>query len=340
MALIVGTVAAYLYFSPLPKEEPPSQTTTVSQEPARNITASSLPEHFEALYGSIFVPYWKVGDITEPILPQTIAHKNVRNLIYFGVTPAENGSLISSEPGFAGISRFIESTHDIKAQRLLAVRMMNEGTNEAILDDKTFQSSLVSETLGLVRQYGFDGVLIDLEHSVLPTKNTVTAISEFIAFFAERTHSDKKVFTVALYGDTFYRQRPYDVTKIASVSDEIIIMAYDFHKSYGEPGPNFPLFRGEEYSYDFATMIEDFRKVVPAEKITVLFGLFGYDWSVDDQNRPAKAAAPLSLSKIEATLVKTCVAPRCTRARSATASELNLIYTDDSGQKTFCMVRR
>lgn len=122
---------------------------------------------------------------------------------------------------------------------------------------------------------------------------------------------------MTIYGDALYRVRPYDVKELSPHVDQIYIMAYDFHKSRGEPGPNFPLTRSprrrfgeagrsesegghkKEYGYDFQTMIADFTQIVPREKITVLFGMYGYDWTLGAQGKPLKAATAVPLLEID-----------------------------------------
>lgn len=75
-------------------------------------------------------------------------------------------------------------------------------------------------------------------------------------------------------------------------------MAYDFHKKRGEPGPNFP-FDNNNKGYSFKKMIKDFESIVQKEKITVLFGMYGYDWTLGKQGLPLKPATAISLKNIQ-----------------------------------------
>ncbi len=336
--LIIATISAILgYFilssTPQPQNHSLASKPSTLNMPDSDTEVQKLPEKFDPPESSIFVPYWKVASLSKPVLPETISHKNVRNIIYFGVTSDEFGALDKSEPGYANTTSFSQKTVEMAGRKLLTLRLMNEDINESLLTNVSYQKALINETLSLSKQHGFDGVVIDLEHSVLPTKDTIAQISSFLELFATKTHEQNQHFSVTLYGDTFYRQRPYDVKKIGSFSDEVFIMAYDFHKSYGEPGPNFPLFKGKTYSYDFAIMINDFSELIPAQKITVLFGLFGYDWSVDSKNRPAKAGKALTLSNIEESLLPKCITLNCKKMRDDFSHEMNISYVDNSGQR-------
>ena len=78
-----------------------------------------------------------------------------------------------------------------------------------------------------------------------------------------------------------------------------MIMAYDFHKVKGNPGPNFPLNGKETYGYDLQKMTDDFLQFVPPEKLTIIFGLFGYDWVIDDKNNALQSGEALSYLQIK-----------------------------------------
>lgn len=318
--------ATFLFlFSDRPVNWQPAPRT-ISPPVSQSQKPVHIPVTFEPPQGSIFIPYWKIEALSEPVLPTLMKHASVKNLIYFGVKPDESGSLEQSEAGYTQLTLFAQKAGAFKGKKLLALRMIEEKTNDIILNDPALQDRLIQETLSIMQTFNFDGVVVDLEHSVLPTSGVAQSITAFLRKTAEKTHAADKTFAVTMYGDTFYRQRPYEVKKIASFSDEIMIMAYDFHKSYGEPGPNFPLFKGDEFAYDFAMMVDDFYAHVPPQKITVLFGLYGYDWSVDNQNRPLKPAKALTLRQIEKTVLGFCDMPNCIMTRDKNAYENSIAY--------------
>ena len=138
---------------------------------------------------------------------------------------------------------------------------------------------------------------------------------------------------MTIYGDTYYRQRPYDLKALDQYVDQFYIMAYDFHKSYGEPGPNFPLKGKEIYGYDMEIMIRQLISDIDAQKLTILFGLFGYDWSVDDQNRPLKPAQSLTLRQIKNRFLESCPFTPCSIQRDNLSAETSIQYADETGQK-------
>ena len=269
---------------------------------------------------TIFVPYWNssvsVGDVNL-----------YDSFIYFGVATDKNGNIVE-DAGLENIQSFIRST-DGKSQ-YLTVRMLDTNTNLEVLENTKAQEKIIQEVRRLAIQHDFEGVVLDLELSALPLEDVKNNISLFTERFAEDLHTNDLLFGMTLYGDTYFRGRPYDVHEIGKYVDTVLIMAYDFHKSRGEPGPNFPL-QDDGYGYDYTRMITDFRKDVSEVKITVIFGLYGYDWTLGPQGKPLKAARALTLRNIEEMIKPTCDLQDCDVTISDNTYETVVKYRDDEG---------
>ena len=91
-------------------------------------------------------------------------------------------------------------------------------------------------------------------------------------------------------------------------------MAYDFHKRRGEPGTNYPFER-------FKEMIADFTTIMSPQDITVVFGMYGYDWTLGKQGLPLKAAVAVPLDGIDG--IDAIVDPN--------SLEKHILYIDDEG---------
>ncbi len=271
---------------------------------------------------SVFVPYWNIDDT------ENLAEYD--SVIYFGISVNENG-VNREDQGFANLQKFVDSTNDSK--QYLTVRMLNTETNLAILESNEAQKQVIADVISVANEYGFEGVVLDLELSVIPFSNVKDNISLFISLFSDELQLQDLAFDVTLYGDTYYRGRPYDVEKIASKVDNILIMAYDFHKSRGEPGPNFPFSGQKIYGYDFQQMISDFTKDVPSEKITVIFGMFGYDWTLGSQGLPLTSATAFTLADAQEGFIPTCEYSACNVIRDTESKEMKGSYIDDEDYK-------
>lgn len=292
-------------------------TSVTSLEPSSTQATVSSQE-----FSSVeFVPYWTMNaDITA---------ENVERLLYFGIAANKNG-INKVDPGYANLSKFVNIVGDSK-KTYLTLRMLDTESNIAILENKAMQEKIITETIVLAQENGFEGVVLDLELSILPVSDMQEAINGFVERFYAQTRKTDVKFATAIYGDVFYRARPFDVKFIGKHSDEIMIMAYDFSKSYGEPGPNFPLAGNEKYGYDFKTMIDDYLQKVPAEKLTVIMGMFGYDWTLGPQGKPLKGASAVTLHQARARYINECNLVACKIERDSVSKETNVTFKDEAG---------
>src|SRR3989338_2268698 len=109
-------------------------------------------------------------------------------------------------------------------------------------------------------------------------------------------------------------------------------MAYDLHKTLGTPGPNFPLNGKEKFGTDLATTVDTITKLIDVNKVYVIFGLYGYDWLVDSEKKPIRAAKPAPLKHIKANFIDKCVWKNCVISRDPQATENEINYVDDNGE--------
>lgn len=268
----------------------------------------------------LFVPYWTFTN--------SISVGDFDSLLYFGVSANENG-IDRNDPGFEKIGTFIAST-DSNKERILTIRMTSASVNSEVLQSVASQEKIIKESVQLAKENGYDGVLLDFETSAFGFENTIKNISSFYTRFAKVVHANNLLFYTALYGDTYYRARAYDVKYIGSISDKVIVMAYDFHKSRGNPGPNFPLKGREEYGYDLLKMVDEYQKDVDNRKLVIVFGYFGYDWQVDNRLNALDDGQPLSTNKIQQDFVNSCAYKSCSLKRN-TYGEPSITYIDNEG---------
>ena len=292
------------------------------------------PEPVQISKEYVFVPYWQITDYAR--LP---ARQELQGTIpiYFGVSAGRNG-VDKDEEGYGQMSNFkiqISNKEQNSNESIFTVRMLNAEENLAVLDSEESQEKIIQDSIAIAQENSFGGILLDLEFGgILPIdENLPKKINSFVKKFNQQSTINNQQLFIAVYGDTFYRQRPFDIKTIAENSDGIFIMAYDFHKSRGEPGPNFPLSGKDTYGYDFETMIRDFEAKVEPEKITVLFGMYGYDWVVDEKKRPIKPAEALSLNEIRKNYIESCSKTNCVQFRDKKGSaESEVNYVDEQSR--------
>jgi spore germination protein YaaH len=325
LLIILILLAGFFTFN-LAKQKVKNDLSSPIPYPTTTITPSVNPD--EAATGpektSLFVPYWTVKD-------KEYEEVSYDSYIYFGIVPTKDG-IDTKEQGSLTLNSFLSSV-PAGGKKLLALRMIERETNFAILKDQNAQKKIIAETLALAKEKDFDGVVLDLEISAIPFESLVSQINSFTELFYKETKKNNLRFSLAVYGDVFYRVRPFDVKTLAKHTDTVMIMAYDFSKAKGNPGPNFPLQGEDVYGYDYALLTKDFLSIVPPEKITVIFGLFGYDWVVDGQGRTLQQGKALSTREIESGFIENCQQRSCSFSRESRSFETQVNYVAKDGSK-------
>ena len=271
---------------------------------------------------SIFVPYWT-------LVRNEKIDGDYDSLIYFGVTPNDTG-IDTEDDGYNNISLFLSAAES--QQKILAITMIDKEFNSGVLRNPSLQQKIIQQSIEIAKEKGFDGVLLDYESSALAFDTVVNRISTFSNNFYKSAHAQHLSYDVALYGDTFFRSRPYNVKDIAQHSDRIFIMAYDFHKANGSPGPNFPLNGKNTYGYDFTSLITDFTDEVRPDKLSVVFGMFGYDWQVNSKGEAEDTGVSVSDNNAQKRFISHCDFSRCKVTHDSVSAETKVIYRDSDNQ--------
>lgn len=267
---------------------------------------------------AVFVPYWNIGG--------GLGAEPYDRLIYFGITPTLEG-VDTQELGYQNMRYFQEVAKNKKT--LLTLRMIDSDINFSVLENTDSQKKIIKDAVNIAKQYGFSGIVLDFELFSLFDEEVPGQINNFVQAFYTDAKNANLTFAMTIYGDTIYRKRPFDLEALAKHTDEMMIMAYDFHKARGEPGPNFPYKGKEKFGYDFTQMIEDFRKVVPDDKLTVIFGMYGYDWIVDEEKRPLRQADALSVNQIKEKYIKNCRRENCVILKGNETGETEIDFVDE-----------
>ena len=288
-----------------------------------NSTNTDGGAHKKVSYG-VFVPYWGVQNGTQYT---TVPLNNVliSKLYYFGVTLNKDGSINKTDAGYTKLSTFKATEGD--GTTYLVIRLVEVSTIDALLNSKNLSRTAATNSTTLANQYGFDGILIDLEYSALATNKTKKTITSTLREFANVAHENNLTISATLFGDTFYRGRPYDVKTLSGILDEVIVMVYDFHKSKSLPGPLFP-YNALKYGYSYKQLVDDFLQFVPTNKLTLTYGFYGYQWRVDSKNRPIKPGVAKPYRAIEGEK-NGCIKPTCIITIDSTSKELLLKTKND-----------
>lgn len=283
----------------------------------KNNFSSSNPFKNLTLEKSLFVPYWTLNDSQKT--------SEFNEFIYFGIEANKNG-VNKNDLGYTNIELFT-STYKGK-KKLLTLRLLNNQDNLEILKDKKIQSQIINETINIAKENGFDGIVLDLEISALPFSALVNRITSFSSDFYNKSNEENLSYSISIYGDNYYRVRPFEPKDLAKNVDKIYVMTYDLYKAGGDPGPTFPFEGVDTYGYDFKIMIEDFSQDVPKEKLVIIYGLFGYDWKVNGKNESTGVGVPITFSQAKNKFLDKCILSECKVEKDKSAGAIKVSYFD------------
>lgn len=151
----------------------------------------------------------------------------------------------------------------------------SSGTVHRMLTNPTARGRAVAKLLSLVQTQGYHGVNLDLENIPAKDRHYYTA---FVRELAQALRPRGYLVTASVpakTGDERYNNwsGAFDYAALAPWLDQIMLMTYDEHSSYGKPGPVASL-PWVERVVDYA------RSVIPSRKIVIGLAGYGYDWVV------------------------------------------------------------
>lgn len=162
-------------------------------------------------------------------------------------------------------------SHKINVVTLINNKKYPEGDNGAFLRDEGLRKKVVDKILALVEKNDYDGVNIDFE---LLKPDLKEALIDFIDKLAAGLHGKKKILAVSVFPQVDVAQEisaAYDYASLGKAADYLVLMAYDKHYEESPPGPVAPL-KWTEDNVNHAL------KYVPAKKLALAIGSYGYDW--------------------------------------------------------------
>lgn len=134
-----------------------------------------------------------------------------------------------------------------------------------LLDNPKAGDALIQRLLAEVKQMGADGINVDFEQLHEVERDN---LSFWLKHLGEAFHAEHLLVVV----DVPLRDPAFDYEYIGNVADLVIAMAYDEHYPSGDPGS----VAGQSW---FEGGVDEIAERVPAAKMLVAMGAYGYDWN-------------------------------------------------------------
>jgi spore germination protein YaaH len=231
-----------------------------------------------------FLPWWNINKT------ENIDFSTLTTLAYFGIPVDTAGNLTTDDLGYERFTSkkttdLFNKAHSFHTRVVLTVTQMDNDTIETFLDSVPAQQNAITQIVSTVKARGIDGVNVDFEYSGSPYTYYRNQFSTFVTQLTQKMHQevpDSRV-TVSVYASAAKGQKIWDIAKLGNNSDGVFMMAYDFSGvSSDVAAPTAPLYGYKEgkYSYDISTAVEDFTKLMPANKLILGVPLYGYNYMV------------------------------------------------------------
>jgi hypothetical protein len=264
------------------------------------------------VYG--YLPYWNLKKVT---LQPELTH-----LAYFGLTIGGDGSIVTrtdegGEPGYTKLKDdvWLDLANHVENQDGRVEIVLAQFDNDTIvklLTNPQAKTNLIKSIDSLLLAYPVSGLNIDIEYTgeVSPRlRQQLVNLTKEIRQHLTQKYSHVNL-SMAMYASAATSEQIWDVGGLEPHLDQIVIMAYDFHRrSSPQAGPVAPLFGGKElWDSDIHQHLKSFVQKVPSQKLLLGVPFYGYEWQTTSRDSQAHTfpdtGATASFQRVQELLLK------------------------------------
>lgn len=237
-----------------------------------------------------FLPSWIVAK-NAPVDPKLLTQ-----IIYFGLGVNENGELIKFDENGQStyewsylnsyyFSNLAKKAKENKTKVLLAIKSFDNETIDTITSSPVATQNLILGLLDLIDHYNLDGVNVDFEYMTATDFPTSIYLNNFLEklSLALKEKNPSLIVSIDIYANAVLNDKAYDIKKIGEIVDQIILMAYDFHRAEStRAGPIAPMRAGEN-EHCIEESMEAIYGKLPKEKVILGVPFYGYEWQTTSE---------------------------------------------------------
>lgn len=231
-----------------------------------------------------YVPYWDQQRGFKVVHQHADMFDQVSPMWY---SLDENGDVVPADDEYVAVDidevRYLQNAGMKVLPTLVDLRNGSWAPNlvRAVLRDPAARARHIDGVVRLVETMGYDGVDVDYEQLGGGDRELYSA---FLTDLGAAIHRSGKLITATAYPKEsepgpYEHNLAQDYTVFGSVSDQVRVMAYDYHYTTSSPGPVAPADWVERCIAWAVT-------VVPASKVILGLVTLGYDWINGGQGQP------------------------------------------------------
>ena len=292
--LLFAVPAAVILLHPSP---PPHPNRLLS--PLGSAAGSEKTDRRKQVIG--FLPYWNLEKVGQ------LDFSGLTAVYYFAVDIDSSGGFNKADPGWSRLNsdQFLKLKTKAVAHHLplgITIVNLNPDSIARIVNNSISRDRLAKNVVFLMQTYGFGSLNVDFEYSGTADNPTRQNYTLFVKSLADqvRIAVPNAEITIDAFSDAAAKPRIMDISALSKTVDQIIIMAYDFHRlNSAVAGPVAPLFGRKKYENDVTSAVTDFLRVAPAGKILLGVPFYGYEWPTLDSTKESfviRSSRPPELS--------------------------------------------
>jgi hypothetical protein len=247
-----------------------------------------------------FVPWYELGAVGSA---GSVPASDFSTLVYFSLAIGPDGALATT-PGpnnggyddlaNGGAGALVASGHRAGAQVLLALASATQSTIDTLASNPSAAGKkMASETIPLLKKYGFDGVDIDIEGQATGDRSGYVT---FVRAFSSALRAVDATWAIMLNTYPNSADDPtgfFDVKALSASVSDFFVMAYDMN-DFQVPSASAPL-QGIDVSD--ATALATYADAGLARKVILGLPFYGYDYTATKAGPGAAAiGSPYSVS--------------------------------------------
>ncbi len=197
----------------------------------------------------------------------------ISTLAYFSAEVTPTGGL-SNLHGWP-VASLINEAHEHGTKVVLCATLFNSSDITTLLSSALFRQNLIDNLLYQVQAGNADGVNIDFESFPASQRDNMVI---FITDLTEAFHSAIPGSQVTLAMPPVDWSNAWDYNALASISDGLFIMGYNYHYSGSSTtGPNSPL---SGTGYNLSWTVNDYLNKTNNQSNKLILGVpyYGYEW--------------------------------------------------------------